>query len=392
MRHVLRLSLALVFSGVPIAEGEAVPGRAVGLAASDGTKLAATYFASQRPGPGILLLHQCNRDRSSWTSLASELAGKGFHVLTLDYRGYGESGGTGQMDLASTERIRITTEKWPGDVDVAFAYLRSRPGVGATAFGAGGASCGVNQSIQLSRRHPEVKSLVLLSGNTDRAGRLHLRSSRGLPLLLAAADDDGGAVEIMAWLDATSANPANRFVQYAAGGHGTDMFKAHPELPGDIVAWFEATLTGKSSPASTAKRAPPDSPTIRLLVMMDEPGGPARVAEQLAAQRKKDPAARELAPGFVNQLGYEAIQAGEPRAAVSIMQGNVEARPNSSNAWDSLGDAYLADGQRGKALEASERAIALVDADESETKEQRAFIRLSAQQKLDQLKDTPARK
>jgi dienelactone hydrolase len=290
--------------------------------AADGTKLAATYFPAERPGPGILLLHQCNRDRSTWNGLASQLAEKGFNVLTLDYRGYGESGGPRQLELPA-DQARAASQKWPGDVDVAFAYLKSQPDVRGASIGAGGASCGVNQSIQLSRRHPEVKSLALLSGNTNREAREHLKDSPALPLFLAAADDDDGAVQIMAWLDATSANPANRFLQYAAGGHGTDMFKAHPELPGDIVAWFEATLLGKGPPASTATRARPDSPTIRLLVTMDEPGGAARVAELLAAQRKKDATAKELAAGFVNQLGYEAIQAGET-TAVAIMQLNAE--------------------------------------------------------------------
>ena len=55
----------------------------------------------------------------------------------------------------------------------------------------------------------------------------------------------------MAWIDASSDNPANRFVEYKTGGHGTEMFKPHPELPGEIVAWYEATLSGKGKPAST---------------------------------------------------------------------------------------------------------------------------------------------
>ena len=392
MKHAFRLSLALFFFGALTATGESTAGRPVNLKASDGTKLAATYYSSSdAPGPGILLLHQCNRDRSSWNGLAADLAGKGFHVLTLDYRGYGDSGGTPYTKLSLPE-LREVGKKWPGDVDVAFAYLVSQPGVRKDAIGAGGASCGVNQSIQLARRHPEVKSLVLLSGNTNREGRLFLRSANTLPLLLSAADDDGGAVELMAWLDACSANPATRFVQFAQGGHGTEMFKAHPDLPGDIVAWYQATLEGKPAPAPASARTRKNDPRTALLVLMDDPGGPARVAENLANERKKNSDAAVLAPGFVNQLGYIAIEARDPRSAVAIMQVNVDGHPKSSNAWDSLGDALLADGQREKAREAAQKALALVDTDTSETEEQRKQIRDSAQQKLDQLKDAPAKK
>src|SRR4029453_5939975 len=124
--------------------------------------------------------------------------------------------------LPDNEREKLTTEVWPGDVDAAFAYLRAQPGV-QQVYGAGGASCGVNQSIQLSRRHPEVKSLVLLSGNTDKDGRGFLKTAYSLPLFLSAADDDGGAVEQMAWLDATSGNPQNKVVEYKVGGDCTAM-------------------------------------------------------------------------------------------------------------------------------------------------------------------------
>ena len=167
------------------------------------------------------------------------------------------------------------------------------------------------------------------------------------------------------------------------------MFKAHPELPGQIVAWFELTLMGKGPGVSAPPRPRTVDPRTQLRMMMDEPGGASRVARSLAAERKKDPKSAVLEAPFVNQLGYEAIQRGETKAAIAIMQVNVDARPGSSNAWDSLGDAYLADGQREKAREASEKALALVDADTSETEERRANIRQSAQGRLEQLKNPP---
>jgi dienelactone hydrolase len=387
------ISFALLLVGT-LATAAPVPSRPVDLRATDGTKLAATYYPSDRTGPGILLLHQCNRDRTSWNGLAEQLAAAGFHVLTLDYRGYGQSGGTPYTELTFPQQQEVG-RKWPGDVDVAFAYLKSLPGVRGDVIGAGGASCGVNQSIQLARRHPaEVKSLVLLSGNTDGDGRKFLKGASALPLLLAAADDDGGAVEMMAWIDATSGNPVNKFIQYKTGGHGTEMFKPHPDLPPDIVGWYEATLLGKGSMVQASKRArPAPGPRVSLLVMMDEPGGPARAVEQLSAERKKDPASKTLEAGFVNQLGYQAITAGDPKAAVAILKMNTDAHPTSANAWDSLGDAYVADGQKDKARQAAEKSLALLPTDKSVNDDDtRKLIQQSAQGKLDQLKNTSAPK
>jgi dienelactone hydrolase len=380
------LVLTLLLAGIrPAAAADPVAGEPATIAAPDGTKLAVTFYSPGRPGPGILLLHQCNRDRSSWNDLAESLARAGFHVLTLDYRGYGESGGDRHLDLSREEQVRRVNTLWPGDVDAAFAFLRSRPGV-SKVYGAGGASCGVNESIQLSRRHPEIKSLALLSGNSDKEGRAHLKTKASPPLFLAAADDDGSVVETMAWIDASSGNPANRFVEYETGGHGTVLFGPHPELPGEIVAWYEATLEGKGKPASTDNAARRASPRIRLLLAADEPGGFARVIATLTAERKRDPKASILAEPFVNSLGYTAIQAGETKSAVAILRMNVDAKPGSSNAWDSLGDAYLADGQSEKAREAAEKSLKLIDADPDVPEGRRKLIRENAQAKLDRLK------
>ena len=135
-------------------------------------------------------MHQCNQQRKKWDELAGKLASAGIHVLTVDYRGFGESGGTRFLDIPGPERAQTVREKWTGDMDSAYAYLMAQKGVTRGLTGAGGASCGVNEAIQLARRHPEVKSLVLLPGNTDLDGRNFLRKSTQVPILLSAADDD----------------------------------------------------------------------------------------------------------------------------------------------------------------------------------------------------------
>ena len=53
----------------------------VNLTASDGVILKASYFAAANPGPGVLLLHQSNRDRKSWDELAARLALAGINTL-----------------------------------------------------------------------------------------------------------------------------------------------------------------------------------------------------------------------------------------------------------------------------------------------------------------------
>ncbi len=292
-------------------------------------------------------------------------------------------------DLPQAEFAQIVAEKWPGDVDLAFNYLESQPGVARSIAGVGGASCGVNQSIQLARRHQEVKSLVLLSGNTDRDGREFLRKSAKLPILLSAADDDGGAVEIMQWLFGLSPNPGNRFEHYASGGHGTQMFAAHKELPGMIVDWFTQTLvkTPGSAPAQSGAARTAHAPGI--LELIDSPGGASKAAQQLAEARKSNPRADLFSEGIVNVLGYEHLQSGDTKGAVEILKLNVAAYPGSPNVHDSLSDAYLADGQKDAARESAKKALELLATDTTDPEPLRTSIRESAEGKLKQLGAAP---
>lgn len=379
--------LVLLTLAVSCSAQQAPAPRVVDLAATDGTKLKATFFSAGKPGPGVLLLHQCNLQRKGWDGLATQLAAAGISVLTLDYRGYGESEGKAPQDLPPAEGAKVINEKWPADVDTAFSYLVSQPGVDAHAVGAGGASCGVNLAIHLAMRHPEVKSLVLLSGNADRQARAFLEKSKKMPVLLVAADDDQGAVELMQWLYSLSTYPGSKFLEYPNGGHGVYIFAAHKELPVSIVDWYAQTLakTPGSAPANAARRGEPPA----ILKLIDAPGGAEKAAQQLAVARQKDPNAKLFDEGLVNMIGYEHLQEGDTKGAIAILQLNANAFPKSANVYDSLSDAYLADGQKDLARENAKKALEILPTDPSLSEEYRKGMKENAENKLKQLGDKP---
>jgi dienelactone hydrolase len=384
------VGISLSFGMTRLAAQQAATPRVADLTAADGTNLKATYFAAGRPGPGVLLLHQCNRQRKVWDELAKQMAASGLNVLTVDFRGFGESGGTPLDKLTQEEITKVFEEKFPGDVDTAFQYLVAQPGVSRDMVGAGGASCGVNQAVQLARRHAEVKSLVLLSEGTDKDGRQFLRDSPKLPLFMAAADDDEdvGVVQIMQWLFSLSPNPANKFEHYATGGHGVEMFAAHKELPGEIVTWLGSALQARPS-AAAAKASATASRETRFLELLDHPGGVSKAAEMFAEARQRDPKAVLFSEAVVNRVGYEHLQGGDTKGAVEILKLNVTAYPNSANVYDSVSDAYLADGQKDLARENAKKALEHLAADTKDSEARRDGIKTNAEQKLKELGEAP---
>jgi dienelactone hydrolase len=387
VRVVAVLIFALLHTGHSAAQQAPSP-RVVTLHAPDGTELKGSYFTSSKPGPGVLLLHQCNQQRKLWDVLGERLASSGINVLTFDYRGFGESGGTPHDKLTPEQENKVETETWPGDLEVAFQYLSAQPGIERTHVGAGGASCGVNNAIELARRYPEVKSLVLLAGPTDRAGRLFLQSSRNIPIFTSAADDDmfGPQVLLMQWYFSLSPNSASRFAHYPSGGHGAEMFSVQTDLPGIIADWFLATLENRPDRLPKTNGRAMEPQVLHNLELIDQAGGAGadRLAKSLAAGR--DAGASALFPEFiVNLIGYEHLQAGDTKGAVEILKLNVMEHPNSPNAYDSVSDAYLADGQKDLALQNAKRAVELLANDTVDGELRRNDIRESAEQKIKQL-------
>ena len=380
---VLFLFLSVLAAALPLFAAE----RVVDLTAADGTKLKATFFSTDKPGPGVLLLHQCNRQRKVWDGLANQLAGAGINVLTLDIRGFGESGGI-PMQQATPEQARDMQDKLPGDIDLALQYLESQPGVKHDVIGVGGASCGVNNSVQAARRHPEVKSLVLLSGNTDLNGRNFLRNDKTVPVFFAYADDDEFPPSIIAiqWLYSITADPSKKLVSFPNGGHGADIFPKHPELPQQIVDWYVTTLITTPGRAPVPKQAVSVPANIQVLNAIDQPGGAAKAEQMLMDARKQDPkAAAPFDETLVNLMGYEHMQDGDLKGSIQIFELNVMAFPNSPNVYDSLSDAYLADGQKQLAAENAKKALELLPSDTTDNQQRKDGIKKSAEDKLKQL-------
>ena len=378
--------LLLLLSATPLSAAAPAP-KDVSIAAPDGATLKATYFAASAPGPAVLLLHMCNTDRRSWEPVSRQLGEAGIHALTLDYRGFGESEGPRFDTLGQVDALQLVNGKWPGDIDAALAFLLSQPGVDRTRVGVGGGSCGVTQAAGVARRHREVRSLVLLAGPIDQEGRRFLVRNPWMPVFASAAADDqydNDAPEAMRWLTELSGNPRNTFVGFPDGKHGTEIFGPHPELARQIVSWLEDTLV-KDPADPKANVAPRASATREFWTLVDEPSGVARAAQLFHATRERDPHAYLFPEGVMNLAGYERLQAGKQKDAIALFTLNAEAYPTSANAQDSLGDAYLADGQPALALAASEKCLALLAADKADDR-RKAAIRESAEEKIRKVK------
>lgn len=402
MKQLFILSAALIaITASALSATDAA--RVVDLKTADGTILKGTYFAARKSGPGVLLFHQSQRTRQSWDELATQLDATGINVLTVDSRAKGESGGT----------VENWRKYWFQDLDTAFEFLVSQPGVDRNVIGVGGAgNLGVESAVEIACRHAsEVKSLVLISGETEPQQAQFLHQNWRLPELFVYSDEDEyrPGPEAMLLLYATSSSPAKKLIHYSAvkeapwlwyetfsntvkvpshDGHGTDLFKPHPELPEIIVQWLVTTLlrTPGHAPADPLATAP-------MLMDVAFGGGVARATQQLLDARKQDPQAQLWPEVSMTETGENFMRAGDMKSGVAVMKLNLLAYPDSADLYENLAEAYLGDGQKDLARQAAEKTLKLLNtpglpaSSWTDTEQYRGEIRRGAQETLKKLNE-----
>jgi hypothetical protein len=256
-----------------------------------------------------------------------------------------------------------------------------------------------------------VKSLVLLSGEAGQDGLQFLHQAWQLPEVFVFSDDDEypPTQDAMKLLYVTASSPSKKLVPYSAaedapwlwyevldigkvpanGGHGTDLFKPHLELPGVIVHWFVTTLI------KTPGHAPADTLASGAIInRIRMPGGVSQVTQQLREVRQTDPEAQLFPEVTVSIIGQDHMHDGEPKLAVEVLELNLLAYPESADAHETLAEAYLANGQKDLARQHAGKALALLDSHTvpasswTDTEQYRGEIRRGAQDVLKKLNDS----
>lgn len=224
----------------------------VSLTAADGFQLKADYYAGKSGRPGVILLHQCNDDRSMYEALGRRLSVAGIHVLALDFRGYGDSV-TADVDIMA---VRNSSDQqtymkyaepirrhWASDVEIAADFLRVRTG-DSVPLGAGGASCGGGQSLILAEQR-EISALMLFSSGNSPEMIQRYQQLDPVPTLFIAAEEDESSYQGATQLFTLARHPQSRMILYKGNGHGKPLFDHDPSLIETITGWYRIQLVAE---------------------------------------------------------------------------------------------------------------------------------------------------
>ncbi len=77
--------------------------------------------ASEKNMPGVIVLHDCQSERSKYQALSLSIAEQGLHTLSLDFRGYGNSIAQGYSELEVKKKSKDIVS-YQNDVAVLMSY------------------------------------------------------------------------------------------------------------------------------------------------------------------------------------------------------------------------------------------------------------------------------
>ena len=233
-----------------IPAGETPPDSAANLSAgqritfesADKVQIVGSFFFSSKPNsPAVLLLHQFQSDRHSYDEFARRLQVKGFGVLAIDGRGFGESVKTTDGKNVDVSRSDEAVKGMKSDVAAAFEFLSKQQNVDAARIGIVGASYGSSLAMIYAADSPKVKAVALLSPGLNYFGNMPtepaVKNFGNRALLLVAAEDDSESADSVKKLKAAGANDKHEVKIYPKGGHGTGLFKSKVGLE-DLLEQF----------------------------------------------------------------------------------------------------------------------------------------------------------
>ena len=194
---------------------------------ADNVEIVGTFYESAKANsPAVLLLHQWGSSRKSYDNLAKRLQAKGFGVLAIDGRGFGESVKTTDGKPVGTDRGDETVKGMKADVDNAFQFLAKQKNVDSARIGLVGASYGSSLAMIYGAENPKVKAVALLSPGLNYLGNLPIEDAvknfGDRNLLLVAAEDDNESAETVKKLKQLDEKSETQI--YQKGGHGTALF------------------------------------------------------------------------------------------------------------------------------------------------------------------------
>jgi len=218
--------------------------------ADDDFLLSADYYQGGKRSGGVIVLHDCNKDRRSYRTVAKSLAQQDLHTLLVDLRGYGDSlspeysreeAKKRSPDIVSYQNeMALIMANWADDLLATYQFLFEKidksKGVVVVASGCSGAyTINLAEKIQLN-------SVVMISPKMTYGDKERYKNLVDIPSYFITSshhqDSYDTAQELFTW----NGSKQSKIQIFKGVRYNSQLISRQNNLANDIALWVENRL------------------------------------------------------------------------------------------------------------------------------------------------------
>lgn len=204
------------------------------LETKDGYKIAADFYSAESLDLGVILIHQYDSSKESYSKTIPYYTDNGINVVAIDLRGHGQSSG----DLSSFKDKDY--QLMLNDIEAAVNWLQNQNL--DIKISLVGASVGANLAMLYADQDEKIVTVVTLSPGLNYHGletkKVAERMKRPI-IYIAAVDDEYAKDSVVELYDATPLEePEKKIYVYRGSVHGTEIIEQQASLLEYIPKWI----------------------------------------------------------------------------------------------------------------------------------------------------------
>ncbi|MGL1957678.1 MAG: hypothetical protein OCD00_10220 [Colwellia sp.] len=210
--------------------------------------LAADYYQGKKDSSGVIVLHDCQHSRVSYTQLSKSIAEQGLHVLSVDFRGYGESISEHfsqkkikkqATDIVSYQNeISFLTSFWQEDLLSSYHYLLSKMDKHqTTSIIASG--CSASYAVALAEKF-HLKSLVMITPEMTYGDKERYKNLIDIPSYFINSSYHVETYSTVKELFAWNGSSYSKMQIFKGNNTNVSLLKIHKGLNKDISQWLKS--------------------------------------------------------------------------------------------------------------------------------------------------------
>jgi len=193
----------------------------------------------ERKVPAAVLLHSALGDRQIFKKLSQMLVRNGIAVLSLDWRGRGQSTEKGYyFDLSKQDR-----EQTPLDVRAAVDYIASQDVVDANNIGIVGLVLSAKYGMLEAAKDNRIKTFVVMTGFLSSEAEKQSINSLKFPVLYLLSGGRPQVSKAMMEHYALTRSYGSQMFLHDSSEHGFHLLKTDRSLEPLIVQWLKTQLS-----------------------------------------------------------------------------------------------------------------------------------------------------